>query len=198
MLTSEEIYKLFSDEEYGVSIHLNKAEVSNGDLQLYFGINRDFAFSNPESDENWRIEDKAYKDSRLGFGSMAAFIIAEDDPLLWKYTDVQCELYFSGKCTEPANLITDLYSLELELFKNYQHFGEYLNGGDIFQFLNAGSGLFARGPQKLLSKYADNLAKYNINTSIITTSPFKDDQLKILLLSDHGYVIAEKFNFVRQ
>ena len=46
MLTSEELYKLFSDGEYGVSIHLNKAEVSNGDLQLYFGINGDFAFSN--------------------------------------------------------------------------------------------------------------------------------------------------------
>ena len=96
MLTSEEIYKHFSDTEYGVSIHLNKAEVSNGDLHLYFSINKDFAFSDPESDENWRIEAKAYKDSKLSFGGIAAFIIEEDDPLLWKYTDVQCELYFSG------------------------------------------------------------------------------------------------------
>jgi hypothetical protein len=203
MLTSEEIYELFSDTDYGVSIHLNKAEVLNGDLYLYFGINKDFAFTNPESDENWRIEAKAYKDCKLSFGSIAAFMIEEDDPLLWKYTDVQCELYFNGKCTEPANLITDLYSLELKLFKNYQHFGEYLNGGDIFRLLKAEYGLFARGPQKLLSNYAESLAKYNIKASIITISPFKEamtsnHQLKILLLSDHGHVIAEKFNFVRQ
>lgn len=204
MLTTEEIYKLFVDEEYGVSIHLSRAEVSNGDLLLYISINRDIAFSNPESDENWKIEAKTYKDCKISFGSTTAYIMEEDDPLLWKYTDVQCELYYSGKCTEPANLIADLYSLELDLFKNYQHFGEHLNGGDIFRLLNADSGLFARGPQKLLSIYADHFTKYNINASIIASnSPVKETvtsrgHFKLLLLGDHGYVIAEKFNFMRQ
>jgi hypothetical protein len=40
------------EDEFGVTCHLLRAEVSDGDLDLYFSINWDPDFTNPESDEN--------------------------------------------------------------------------------------------------------------------------------------------------
>lgn len=205
MLTPKELYKLFMDEdECGVAFHALRAEVSNGDLNLYFSINRDPDFTNPKSDENWILEAKVYKESRIALGPIAGTIVEEDHPLLWKFTDVSSELYYNGECQTPANLISDLYKLELELFENFQSFGHYLNGGDIFRLLDASSGLFARGPHRLIMKYAGLLAKYDIDTSIIPENPLHvetgrdNSRPKILLLTNHCYVIAEEFNLRRQ
>jgi hypothetical protein len=205
MLTSEELYKLLMDEEEcGISLHVLRAEVAFGDLNLYFNINRDPDFTNPESDENWMLEARAYKDSRIAFGPAAGCIIEGEHPLLWKFTDINSELYYSGQCPTPANLVADLYKLELELFENFQTFGHYLNGGDIFRLLSVPSGLFARGPQKLLAKYAKLLADYGINTSIISGNASNADTSrdeghpKVFLLTNHCYVIAEEFKLTRQ
>ena len=204
MLTPEELYKLLmNEEECGVAFHMLRAEVSNGDLNLYVNINRDPDFTNPESDENRRLEAKAYKDGRIAFGPGAGCIIEGEHPLLWKFTEVNSELYYSGQCPTAANLIADLYKLELELFENFQTFSHYLNGGDIFRLLSVPSGLFARGPQKLLAKYAELLAKYGIDTSIISGNASHaetgrdEGRPKVFLLTNHCYVIAEEFNLAR-
>lgn len=206
-MSFQDLERLFLEEDYEVSLYISQAQLTNGDLTVNFSINRGFEISK-ETDEKWTIRAIGHRDSRITLGSAGGILLEEDHPLLWKYGDIQCELYFSGKWFEPENLIADLYKVDIGLFRNYQPFGTFLNG-DIFKLLEAEHGLLAKGPKKLLFKYAQCLEKHKVVYSMIgeRLPTYWDGKAhipeasgyKIMLFSmDYGYIIAKDFDLIRQ
>lgn len=130
------------------------------------------------------------------------FFIAKDDnsgyshlenkhPLLWRFSDIQCELYITGKIDESKALTFDLLNIHYSLFGQYISFDP-----SILTTLNNGYGLFQRGSKQLLKKYAEKIKEYGIKTSIISElMPDKtSSDLKILFLGN-SYFIGDNFEF---
>jgi hypothetical protein len=205
-LTPDELHNILLEENYEVDFLISKAELMDDRLDLYFALRK---FSTGDLRESWKLKAHGHRDSRITLGDAAGMLVEEDHPLLWKFTDIQCELYFNGKPARVEYLVVDLYKIEIHLFQNYQTFGTFMNRGDIFKLLETSQGLLARGPKKLLSKYAECLKKHGIDPSIIAERPpvypnsgsqnTGTTQLKILFLSlNYGYIIAENFAFIPQ
>jgi hypothetical protein len=114
-----------------------------------------------------------------------------EHPLLWRFSDTQCELYITGQTKEVKQLIFDLFTISHSLFANYLSFDP-----SVLTILNNGHGLFQKGPKKLLKMYADKLNQYGIKTSIISEFPADrhDADLKILFLGK-SYFVADDFQF---
>lgn len=200
-MSFQKLREIFLEEDYEVDLLINYANLADGDLTINFRIIRG-TDANQEG-EKWVLHALGQRDSRITLGNSNGISVEDDHPLLWKFSDYQCELYFSGKCAEPDTVIVDLLKVDLEVFRNYQPFGTYLNG-NVFKLMDAGHGLMAKGPEKLLVKYAEILGKYNLVFSIINKRPavYWDGKAhiqetpgyKILLFgSDHGYIIAKDF-----
>jgi hypothetical protein len=205
-LTPDELYKILVEEDYEADFLISKVELLDDRLETYFALRK---YSTGDLTERWKIQAQGYRDSRITLGNAAGIIVEEDHPLLWKFTDNQCELYFNGKPARAEDLVVDLYKIDVDLFRNYQTFGTFLNGGDIFRLLEVNQGLLAKGPKKLLSKYAECLKKHGLSPSIISERPplhpnkesqdIETTKLKILFLSlNYGYIIAENFAFIPQ
>lgn len=156
----------------------------------------------------WTIRAVDHRDNRITLGQAGGFLLKNDRPLLWRFSDFQCELYFNGKCKNPVNLIADLFRLETDLFRGYQSFGASLNG-EIFKLLDAGHGLLAKGPKKLLEKYAQHLEEYSIDHSVINDRlpVYWDGKAyipetrgyKIMLFGpESSYIIAKDFDLIRR
>ena len=134
--------------------------------------------------------------------------IKEDHPLLWEFTDTQCQLYFTGQCNDPAKLFFDLYATHKRLFGKHQCFNiPFGEEKPYFKPLQYSNGLLTQGSKKLMEKYADCLKKNGLNFSIIGERPAtywdgeqfieEDTDLKVLFLRD-TYVIAKDFYFAHQ
>lgn len=204
-MSFEKLREIFLEEDYEVDLLINNAALADGDLTINFKMARG---SDDILEEEWMLRALEHRESRITLGYASGISLADDHPLLWKFCDYQCELYFSGKCAEPDTVIVDLMKIDLEVFRNYQPFGTYLNG-NIFKLMNSGNGLMARGPEKLLVKYAEILDKHNLVYSMINKRPavywdgkeFIQEKpgYKILLFTnDHGYIVAKGFELDRK
>ena len=159
-------------------------------------------------DSQWTVTATGYRDSRITFDYASNIHIQNDHPLLWKYIDTQCELYFNGQCRDIGHFFADIYDIHYELFKSYTPFESFLNPCPIYPLLQANSGLLARGPKKLLERYAERLKVYGLGYSIIgerspaywngTSFIPESKDLKVLFFSDtRTYIVAEDFLFRR-
>ncbi|MES2766162.1 MAG: hypothetical protein V4642_09855 [Bacteroidota bacterium] len=122
------------------------------------------------------------------YDESSQFYIEEDHPLLWQYTDTQCELYVTGSADSFKELFFDLLSIHFSLFESYIPF----NPASAI-VLEKGFGLFQRGSKKLLKIYAEKLQSYGIQTSIVENYT-KESKLAVLFLGN-SYFIAESFDF---
>jgi hypothetical protein len=114
-----------------------------------------------------------------------------EHPLLWRFSDTQCELYISGKTKASKELAFDLFNIHYSLFGHYISFEP-----GILTTLNNRHGLLQKGSKFLLRMYADKINEYGIKTSIISElQPAKtSSNLKILFLGD-SYFIGDNFDF---
>ncbi|MFN8250138.1 MAG: hypothetical protein U0T68_14400 [Ferruginibacter sp.] len=117
--------------------------------------------------------------------------LEDKHPLLWQFSDIQCELYITGQTKTSKELAFDLFYIHQSLF------GQYISyNTSILTTLNNGNGLLKKGSKQLLKIYADKINEYGIKTSIISErEPDKlSSNLKILFLG-HSYFIGDNFEF---
>ncbi|HVU53477.1 MAG TPA: hypothetical protein VHD83_00405 [Puia sp.] len=154
----------------------------------------------------WRVEAKGHRENRISFDYGESIRIERDHPLLWKYSDLQCDLYFNGVCSDPARLFYQMYQEHVKLFSTYIPFGTFLNMSDFGRFFQLTGGLVAKGPKKLLTRYAHWLEQAGVGWSMASErramhwdgSEYRQENrdLKILLLGQtETYIIAEDFQF---
>lgn len=151
----------------------------------------------------WRLEVHGYRDSQLSLGDSVddtSIFFADDHPLLWKYSDEQCELYFNGSSKDSAELISELIQIDLDLFGACQK-----SVGRLNLLLQSTYGNLCMGPKELLTRYAACLNKYDIKTSLIgghmpTYSDgkgrFNGEILKVLYLRG-SYIVGRDFFFTK-
>ena len=154
----------------------------------------------------WRVEAKGHRENRITFDYGENIRIEHDHPLLWKYNDLQCDLYFDGTCRDPTRLFYQLYQLHYSLYGTVIPIERFLNMNDFERFFQMNGGLVARGPKKLLTRYAQCLEAAGVGWSIPgQRKAFYWDghenrqekgNLKIFLLGQTDtYIIAEDFEF---
>ncbi len=118
--------------------------------------------------------------------------LEHDHPLLWRFTDIQCELYISGgRPKQIEKIVFDLLQIHNSFFDQYQAFDLQL-----LNVLTSGHGLLKKGPKKILTEFAESINKNGIKASIISElHPNDKNQHLAVLFLGHSYVIAEKFDF---
>jgi hypothetical protein len=154
----------------------------------------------------WRVEAVGHRENRITFDYGENIRIEDDHPLLWRYTDLQASLYYTGSCSEPEKLFYQIYQVHFSLFQTYIPVEIFLNMNEFVRQFQFAGGLVAEGPKKVLTRYAKCLADAGIEWSIINEHrpthwdgagrrPERTD-LKILLIGQtNTFVIAEDFNF---
>lgn len=195
----EEIFEKYSVENY--AFNLKGADYSDNTITLSFEIT---FTDNDESTQEWIVNGIEHRKNKIIFGTTDFIEIFEESPLLWEFTDIQSELYYSGKINEPEKLLYELFMIHKKLFNEYKQFelfpGEYEHNFKPFQY---DSGLLAKGPRKLLQQYADYLQSSDINYSIIGerlptywngVEHIDETSLKLLLFGD-SYIVAKDFLF---
>lgn len=157
--------------------------------------------------QNWTIEVVGHRKSQVTFGYCKFLKLIENDPLLWEFTDFQCELYFNGHIKDPAKLFYELYLIHKKLFKGYKSFDvSFCGDTEYFKQFQYSNGLLAKGSKNLMEHYAECLKQNGIDYSTVGDRrptywdgnkhiPEKDN-LKLLLLG-RTFVIAENFSFVQ-
>ena len=178
-------------------------------LTLDFAVRTAYQSGEEVVNERWKVEVVGHREDRISFDYGESVLILQEHPLLWKFTDWQCNLYFSGTCADPAKLFYHMYHLHVRLFASFVPFEAFLNLTDFERLFKLQGGLIAKGPRKLLQQYAKCLEEQGLGWSIIdgyrptfwngeSHQPESSD-LKILLVAQtNTYVIAEDFIFSQQ
>nr|WP_276902468.1 hypothetical protein [Pedobacter kyonggii] len=89
----------------------------------------------------------------------------------------------------------DLYKSHLKTYYGDFPFAYGINAAmDIFKLCKNRSGMFARGPKRILEKYQICLAKHNIQSNFVVGSSKPEHKLKLLVFGE-SYFIGEEFLF---
>jgi hypothetical protein len=202
----KDIFNEFDEDDF--DLYITRADFSGDSFILDFALTVQDINERGGISQKWTIEAVGHRKNHVSFDFADFMEIKDDHPLLWEFTDTQCQLYFTGECKEPAKLFYDLYATHKRLFGRHQcfdiFFGEETPYFKPFQYSN---GLLTQGSKKLMEKYADCLKQNELDFSIIGERPAKywdgeqfieeDANLKVLFLGD-TYVIAKEFSFVQQ
>ena len=202
----KDIFEEYTEDDY--NLYVTKVDYSGDIFLIDFALDIQAINNKGEIHQKWTIHACGHRKNRISF-EFAPFIeILNDHPLLWEFTDIQCQLYFTGQCNNSEKLFYDLFATHKMLFGKYQcfdiSFGEETPYFKPFQYSN---GLLTQGSKKLMEKYAACLKQNGIDYNIIGEQPAEyrdggqfikqDSGLKVLLLGD-TYIIARDFSFVRQ
>ena len=209
-MVPEELSRIFELYDYeDLNLGITNVILDSDILTVEFDI-QSIGIGDLESlDSKWILTATGYKDSHIAFDYAARIVINDDHPLLWKYLDVQCELYFNGYCQDIGKFFVDIYDIHFELFKNLTPMESFLNARHIYELMQARNGLLAKGPKKLLTRYAECLKIYGVDFSIIgerfptywNGKSFipENKNLNILLFNaTRTYIVAESFVFEKQ
>ncbi len=206
----EALAKIFEEYDYeDMELYIKKVDFYSDIFAFNIEIKADETGYQASLGEEWIVNVTGQKENRISFDLAADINIKEDHPLLWKYIDIQCELYFRGFCAEPGKVFLDMYQKHYSLFRKYIPFETYLNSNDFNSLFKTAGGLLARGPKKLLLKYAESLIAHGLDFSIIgERAPTYWDgnsfvpenrDLKVLFMSETStYVIGQSFDFIKQ
>lgn len=201
----DDIFQEYSEDDFNLCI--TKVEYSTEDLIIDFLLDVQDINDKGKIIQEWTINAAGHRKNNLSFDFEEFIEIKDDHPLLWEFYDKQCELYYSGQCTDMPKLFYDLYKVHKQDFGDYKcfniSFGEDTNYFKPFQL---GNGLLTKGSKKLMLKYADCLKQNGLDYTIIGERPAKywngtefiieSENLKVLFFGK-GYVIAKNFSFVR-
>jgi len=202
----EDIFSEFDEDDF--YLYITKADFSGENFIIEVALTVQNINERGGISRKWRIEAMGHRKNHVSFDFANSMEIKDDHPVLWEFTDTQCELYFTGQCNDPAKLFYDLYATHKRLFGKHQcfniSFGEEIPHFKIFHYSN---GLLTNGSKKLMMQYGACLKQNGLGFTIIGERPatFWDDgkfiqedaNLKVLFLGN-TYVIAKDFSFVQK
>lgn len=201
----ERIFEEYTEDNYSFSVIKATTEQ---EFSLDFLLRIHDFNGKGEILQTWTVEAIGYKKSQVSFEPADLLTIAGESPLLWEFTDVHGELYFSGKIKDPAKLFVDLYQTHKMLFGNYHSpdlsfIEKSLYSGDV----PYSNGQIAKGPRKLLEFYANCLEQNGLKSSIVgrprseawsASGDMPENPGLFALFLGNTCVIAEKFLFQKR
>lgn len=202
----DDIFEEHTPDDY--SLYVTKADDSGDNLLIGFVLDIQGINDKDTITQIWTIDVIGHRKNHLSFDFAPFIEIRDDHPLLWEFTDTQCELYFTGQCKDIAKLFYDLYWTHKNLFGNFQCFNiPHLKETSYFKPLQYSNGLLTKGSKKLMEMYASCLQQNGLDFTLFGERPanYWDGQqyvteqqdLKILFMGN-TYIIAKNFSFVRQ
>lgn len=192
------------DEDGGLTVRAIKYL----DNELHF----DFALYVGDLEENetqyWQLQVKNYRDSKIDIDNLGGYFnFYSDHFLLWEFMDSETELYFKKRTENPERLLADIYTIHNSVFENCITIEKFLNGNNLLTICDSDSGLFGRGPKRILKYYFDCLQKAGKEPYFFGDYiPKKwdgekwipeDSNLKVAILGG-TYFIGQDFKFIRQ
>jgi hypothetical protein len=197
-----DILEEYDAEDFDVIITNVNYDISTSKFDFQLSIK---SHTQDNFDRTWTVSTKQYRQSRISFERASSVEIVQEHPILWQFSDRQSEIYFTGSCKNLNNLYFDLYNVHKTVFQNLLLFDESLNNVlDFNRLMSSSTGLLAKGPQKLLNRYAEILEQYNLKHSIIGdrmptywdgTEHLNEVGNAKVLFVDNSYVIADSFQF---
>lgn len=184
-------------DEEDRSLYISRADYSSDIFTLDFIVEVQGINDEDSLFQVWTVEAMDHKKSRISFDPASSVNIQTDHPLLWEFTDSQCELYFSGECKAPEKLFYSLYRAHKNLFGKYEcfdiAFSEEFNHEKPFQYSNE---LLVKGSKLLMESYGTCLRNNGLDFKIVGERLPEDENqnLKILFLGE-TYIIARDFSF---
>lgn len=149
-------------------------------------------------DQRWQVNLKGFKVAIVSVETSINVEFETEHALLWEHQDPLSNLYFSGVPADVFKLYWDLTLVHNELFENYVEVDRFLNHQNVNfdELLKAGAGLFAKGPQRLMSKYAELLEKHSVKTNILSNRELNLSPLTVMFIGK-TYIVAEEFDSIR-
>ena len=201
----EDIFEEYTEDDY--SLYVTKAEYFTDKFLLDFSLDVQDINDKGSIYQEWTIQADRQRKTHISFDFAPFIEFKEEHPLLWEFTDIQCQLYFNGQCNDFQKLFYDLYQTHKQLFGQYLcfsiPFAEETSYLKPFQYTN---GLLTKGPKKLMEKYGECLKKNGLTCNFIgERQPMYWDgnqyipetkDLKIMFIGN-TYIIAEEFSFRR-
>ncbi len=180
-------------EEGGISIYrVDASHTFTIYIESYWGINN-------KCNGRWEVQIKDLKDYYIRYQWESNIDILDSHPLLLEYQENNMSLYYSNRASNPDKLFSDIYVYNTRLLNQIRpnNLNKYINNGDLFGVCNNSSGLFARGPETIISEYQRILNENNVSNNILSSDDsdiFVSENATILILGD-SYIIAKDFTF---
>jgi len=137
---------------------------------------------------------------RLSLGQFATLQFSDDHPLLYRYNDAPCGLFFRGTPDDPNALLVDMLQAYATTFGPWRQIPEYLNQNKpLFNLLTSGGDLLGEMPKKLADNLVKALESHKLETKVMVDEGLDEDehgrsQLRKVLLLDDSYIIALDFS----
>jgi hypothetical protein len=198
----EDIFSTSEFEEDG-GIHITGTDWFSGDLKVEFAIKTGIEGQN----QLWEVQISGVREELIKSDFANRLELFEEHPLLWTYNQRQVSLYFGQGTSRPHELFVNIYNIHSLVTMARVPFEKHINKGlSILDLCRSTSGLFARGPIKLLEAYKEELEKYQMNPTVIHGHNPKrwvngqqvdeTEIVKVLAIGD-SYVVGETFDFQR-
>ena len=164
----------------------------NDDLKVMFTL----SFGDNETPEQfWQLDIVDIEKERFVRNWATFPEIYSDHFLLYEFIDNYTELYFNGSTSNPEKVLIDLYNSHISNYNNDLEFGLGINAPNgMLKLCTNDYGLFARGPKRILNKYAECLNANGIKTNFINEIESDKKDLKLLIFG-YSYFIAKDFKF---
>lgn len=192
----QEFIEKFKKASFGDNIYIRPSVISedNDVLVITFDV---FLYETQKVIQSWKITCKNFENYKLVNEFFEDLNIFKDHILLWEYSELQAELFYTGKTNKNYELIGELLSKHFEVTKGWIDYKYYLNKSlewkSIDWLFSGDNGLVASGPAILINEYKSILEKFGLKTSIL---PRKRQQAKYeVLIYENSFVIAEEFIF---
>lgn len=198
-----DIFSSVEFEEDG-GIHITGTDWYSVDLNLEFVVRTGI----DDEHQLWEAHITGVRDELIKSDWADQMQLLEDHPLLWRFKDIQSELYFSQSTDRPYELINSILETHQKMTNNWYSLNEFINCEylSLIDLCKSSNVLFAKGPRKILTEYTRILDEFKMRPNLFGNQKPKrwtgkqwvdeTDILQILLIGK-SFVIAEKFDFSR-
>ena len=202
---NKELEDIFSTVEYEEDggINITGTHWYSHDLRIEFVIRT----GNEGQSQLWEAQIGGVREDSIKSDFADKLELFEEHPLLWTYNQRQTNLYFGRPTDRPYELFVNIYNIHRQLTRNRIPFDKYLNTAlTTIELCKSTTGLFAKGPIKLMEAYKEELERHNMNPTIVGEHKPKrwlnghqvdeTEIVKVLVIGD-SYVVGEIFDFQR-
>jgi|GEM_PF-4912559 len=194
------------DVEGDLVMIVEKISFDKADLHLHFSLIADS--HDLKVSQKWEMQAINYQQYQISNeGVLDFFSFYSDHYLLAELNDVNTELYFSNKCGNVRELLSDLYLLRREQIIPLDKYIKLPFNNNSVEIATYDYGLFAKGPKSVLEDYYNILERYNMNPHFVgsyepkiwSNGSWIESQKKYnLAITGRTFVIAEDFKFSRR
>ncbi|MEJ1242553.1 hypothetical protein WBG78_30700 [Chryseolinea sp. T2] len=202
---NKELNDIFSTEEFEEDggVYITGTDWYSDDLRVEFVIKP----GDNSDNQLWEVQIVGVREELIKSTFGDKLELLDEHPLLWAFSQVQTDLYFTNPTTRPFELFSAIYEIHRRESKNWLPLDKFINKEiSPIELCKSKSGLFAKGPLKLLEKYQEVLEQHGMTPSLFgkrNPKRWTNDQwveeteiLRVMILGD-SYVIGESFDFKR-